>query len=1483
MSRAQRKHHARHAMRVSASGGVMRGVRRALGVVCALAMAVGPLTVPAAYADESAPQPADAGQTAVTQPRVAATDVTVVAFQQSWNTVAAECTNIYGPSGVKYVQISPPAESVIGTEWWTVYQPVSYRLESRFGTQAELERMIKTCNAAGVQVVADVELNNTTDSSVSWVDDQVGVAGTSYNGTYGRYPAFASADAAVESGLYRYKDNGNNHQYGIATKDFHDCSTNVKDFRDVEPESIWNCRQETRWDLNTSNERVQQIQADYLYRLWQLGVRGFRVSSAKFMNPADIAAIKAKLVGKIGAAEGSQLRFTQEVVYHQGEIAQIQADRYTRNGQVEEFRFAYDILAALNGNASRLRTLTDGFIDSSEATVFVANWNTVRGSETLAPESGARYELANAFMLANDYGEPMILSDYHFDNSTVDQEPQGTSDTRVPDVDMQAQCAASAGTASAAWAWGTWHCQPYWTSTRGMIEFHNAVHDAARTNWQQPSANNIGFARTEAGQDVGFFALNNTLVASEVTYQTSLPDGDYCNVYATSKRNCAAEHRIHVSDGELTTTIPARGAVAIYGGAQYDPAAADSAEADRGPVYGEETADLGRIADRTLTVYVPQSAVPAGGAGLSVRVTNANGAELRTVPLAAVEGRGGWLAANIGDGVNAQAVRVSVVNASGESVLPAAWQGQQWYSLGVGATLAWIDAQGAHMGTPFATGGEQKTRFTVHVPNDAFADARGVDVLGDGGQPEQYCALGTVSGASDRRVTCELSGIRSSVRFRVVAGEGAAAAVGGTQPVYEAKAVDRVVGSIEAWIDSTGELAQSSPEVREPSATPQPNDQKNPQQLQVTVHYYRPDGNYQEYDLVSDVWYGWDLWTWASETDSGGMQRFTGHDAFGEIAQYTLTQNQQGIRKPEFIVRQGGDAWMSKDPDDNDRQLPESAIVVEPGQRAVGTAEIWLVAGDPTIYTVEPQVVAVAFDTQGGSRVPAQAVVRGGTPSVPGAGAPSVREGYVFTGWSKDAAGQEPFDFGAAVTEPTTVYAQWAPAVTVSFAAGYEPVAEQTVSVPEPVVIAAGGSVPITQTMEREGYEFAGWKTRGGTVLAVGDELSSVQADTTLTAQWTPKSYTVVFDANGGVFAGSSGGMIDPGDAGGGAGIGGGGGAPGQTVRVAHGETVSEPKPGPVRRPDDGKTFVGWTTEQDGTVSYDFTRPVTGAFTLYAKWAESGETFHKVTLHYHDGEPVGSGTTGDGSSGGAVSTVLAKAGEQLELAADPPARAGYRFDGWTSTDGGPKLEQLPVVTGDLDLHARWVRVWTVVFCEPSASKEPCVGSDGAAAGESRVIETQSIDEGKVAQQPSPLPERAGYKLLGWSREQDGTATNAGSADKLVNLAGTPVVGDMQLYAVWQQAGPQWTIHFDLNGGMAKSAIDDVRVFDGEHLRNPVMGEEQKPTRKGYEFQGWSTVKNDVLCLSVFGFDEHGNSLIPIDRNGTLYAVWTPVAVRQPTA
>ena len=52
---------------------------------------------------------------------------------------------------------------------------------------------------------------------------------------------------------------------------------------------------------------------------------------------------------------------------------------------------------------------------------------------------------------------------------------------------------------------------------------------------------------------------------------------------------------------------------------------------------------------------------------------------------------------------------------------------------------------------------------------------------------------------------------------------------------------------------------------------------------------------------------------------------------------------------PQFIVRYGGDSWEAKDPNDENRTIPQSAITVNADGTA--SAEIWLVQGDTTIYT----------------------------------------------------------------------------------------------------------------------------------------------------------------------------------------------------------------------------------------------------------------------------------------------------------------------------------------------------------------------------------------------------------------------------------------------------------------------------------------------------------------------------------------------------
>lgn len=112
-------------------------------------------------------------------------NVIVEMFQWSWDSVAQECTNFLGPAGYGYVQgscrhaltsylhlthspafnfpcrnvaVSPPQEHIIGDQWWTDYQVVSYQLTSKHGTRDQFQNMINTCHNAGVKVIAGVFL-----------------------------------------------------------------------------------------------------------------------------------------------------------------------------------------------------------------------------------------------------------------------------------------------------------------------------------------------------------------------------------------------------------------------------------------------------------------------------------------------------------------------------------------------------------------------------------------------------------------------------------------------------------------------------------------------------------------------------------------------------------------------------------------------------------------------------------------------------------------------------------------------------------------------------------------------------------------------------------------------------------------------------------------------------------------------------------------------------------------------------------------------------------------------------------------------------------------------------------------------------------------------------------------------------------------------------------------------------------------------------
>ncbi|GHJ38084.1 alpha-amylase family protein [Streptomyces sp. TS71-3] len=365
-------------------------------------------------------------------------DVTAEMFEWSYASVAKECTQTLGPAGYGYVEVSPATEHIQGDQWWTSYQPVSYRIAGRLGDRTAFKNMIDTCHGAGVKVVADAVINHMSAGSGT------GTGGSSY--TKYDYP-----------GIYQ-------------SQDMDDCTAQVSNYADR-----WNvqhCELVGLADLDTNETYVRSRLAQYLNDLLSLGVDGFRIDGAKHIATEDIAAIKSQLTNP-------DVYIKQEVIYGDGEA--VQPGEYLRNGDVQEFRYGRDLKRVFT--SEKLAYLNNfgegwGYLPSGQAGVFVDNWDTERNGSTLNYKDGANYTLAGVFMLAWPYGAPDVHSGYEFSNNDAGP-PNG-------------------GTVNACYA-GGWKCQHHWPEIQSMVAFRNTVGDEPVTDWWDNGNNAIAFGRGGKG------------------------------------------------------------------------------------------------------------------------------------------------------------------------------------------------------------------------------------------------------------------------------------------------------------------------------------------------------------------------------------------------------------------------------------------------------------------------------------------------------------------------------------------------------------------------------------------------------------------------------------------------------------------------------------------------------------------------------------------------------------------------------------------------------------------------------------------------------------------------------------------------------------------------------------------------------------------------------------------------------------------------
>ena len=163
--------------------------------------------------------------------------------------------------------------------------------------------------------------------------------------------------------------------------------------------------------------------------------------------------------------------------------------------------------------------------------------------------------------------------------------------------------------------------------------------------------------------------------------------------------------------------------------------------------------------------------------------------------------------------------------------------------------------------------------------------------------------------------------------------------------------------------------------------------------------------------------------------------------------------------------------------------------------------------------------------------------------------------------------------------------------------------------------------------------------------------------------------------------------------------------------------------------------------------------------------------------------------------------------------------------------------------GSAETGTLWKISGTASYYAVSYDLDGGVGADGAN------YDTQTVSAGTEIT-ANAAPSKNGYKFIGWS---DGTLTYQPGA-------AITVAADIILTALWQEDMKQYTVSYELNGGIGAIGVsyDPQTVSAGTEITvNPA------PSKYGYKFIGWS---DGILTYQP-------GTAITVEQNITLTALW----------
>lgn len=440
----------------------------------------------------------------------------------------------------------------------------------------------------------------------------------------------------------------------------------------------------------------------------------------------------------------------------------------------------------------------------------------------------------------------------------------------------------------------------------------------------------------------------------------------------------------------------------------------------------------------------------------------------------------------------------------------------------------------------------------------------------------------------------------------------------------------------------------------------------------------------------------------------------------------------------------------------------------------------------------DPKNYTVYYNANGGSVSSSSKIVT--YDSTYGTLPTPTRTGYDFDGWYTSSSGGSYITSSSrvSITSSQTLYAHWSPkSYTVYYNGNGGSVSSSFKTV------TYDSTYGVLPTPTRTGYDFDGWYTSssGGSYITSSSRVN-ITSSQTLYAHWSPKIYTVYYNANGGSVSSSS-------------------------KTVTYGSTYGT-LPTPTRT---GYGFIGWYTSAIGgsQITNSSTVSITANQTLYAHWTTGN--IYTVSFDGNGGSVSSSSKTVTyGSTYGTLPT---------------PTRTGYDFVGWyTSVSGGSQITSSSTVgiTSNQTLYAHWSpKIYTLSY-----------NGNGGSVSSTVYIVAYGSTYGTL-----PTPTRAGYDFLGWY-------TSAIGGSQITSSSVVSIAENHTLYAHWSPK--TYIVTYNANGGSVSSPSKTV-TYGSTYGTLPI------PIRTGYGFAGWYTAATGGIQIT-------SSSAVNITANQTLYAHWT---------